>query len=206
LRFRRLDVTLKAEAGWSDAMRMILATTAMIASAALGMPARAQTVAAPTAPAAISSPNPAEVATPEAIVETLYKVISGPAGPRDWPKLRGLTVPGASFIVAGARDGAAKVRMLSVEDYVATAGKAMATQGFYEHGVIGEVWRYAHIAAVTSPYASRHAPGDTPFARGINHVQLLYDGKRWWVVSIYWEGESAAFPLPPQADSMLKAK
>lgn len=183
-------------------MRMTL-MAAMTASAALCAPAMAQPVAAPVA---ISTPDPAEVATPEAIVETLYKVISGPAGPRDWPKLRGLAVPGASFIVAGAKDGVAKVRMLSVEDYVASAGKAMAAQGFYEHGVIGEVWRYAHIATVTSPYASRHAPGDTPFARGINHFQLLNDGKRWWVVSIYWEGESAAFPLPPQADAMLRAK
>jgi hypothetical protein len=24
----------------------------------------------------------------------------------------------------------------------------------------------------------------------------MHDGTRWWVVTIYWEGESAEFPLP----------
>jgi len=182
---------------------------AMTAAFGLGAPAMAQTATpAPAAVApAVTAPDPAEVATPEAIVEALYKVISGPAGPRDWPKLRGLAAPGASFMVTGAnKEGVVRTRMLSVEDYVSGAGKAMATQGFYEHGVIGSVWRYAHIATVTSPYESRHAPGEAPFARGINHFQLMFDGKRWWVVSIYWESESAAFPLPPEADAQLKAK
>ena len=35
-----------------------------------------------------------------------------------------------------------------------------------------------------------------PFARGINSFQLLNDGTRWWVVSIYWLGESADHPIP----------
>jgi hypothetical protein len=68
------------------------------------------------------------------------------------------------------------------------------------------VWRYAHIATVTSPYESRHAPDDPPFARGINQFQLMYDGARWWVVSIYWEGETPGNPLPPESVSALRGK
>ena len=157
------------------------------------------------APEAVSPPA-TETASPEAVVQAIYSVISGPAGPRDWAHLRGLMAPGAQFIVAGARPGQpARARYLAVEEYVTGSGKAMATQGFYEHGAIGPIWRYGHIATVTSPYESRHAPGEKPFARGINHFQLINDGARWWVVSIYWEGESPAYPLPPEADALLKA-
>jgi hypothetical protein len=49
---------------------------------------------------------------------------------------------------------------------------------------------------VWSTYESRHAKSEKPFARGINSFQLLFDGTRWWVVTIYWEGEEAAHPLP----------
>jgi hypothetical protein len=32
--------------------------------------------------------------------------------------------------------------------------------------------------------------------RGINSIQLLNDGKRWWIVNIYWMQESEANPIP----------
>lgn len=184
---------------------MRTAALAMIAATALAAAAQAQTSGASTQ-VQITTPTAAETSSPEAIVKALYGVISGPAGPRDWAHMRGLMASGAQFIVAGARAGQpGRVRYLSVEDYVTSAGKAMTAEGFYEHGVIGPVWRYAHIATVTSPYESRHEPGGAPFARGINHYELMNDGARWWIVSIYWEGETPAFPLPGDAEALLKA-
>jgi hypothetical protein len=32
--------------------------------------------------------------------------------------------------------------------------------------------------------------------RGINSIQLFYDGHRWWIVSIYWQHESPQHPVP----------
>jgi len=32
--------------------------------------------------------------------------------------------------------------------------------------------------------------------RGINSIQLMHDGRRWWVVSIFWEPESPPTPIP----------
>jgi hypothetical protein len=57
-----------------------------------------------------------------------------------------------------------------------------------------------------SPYESRHAEGEPPFQRGVNHFQLTSDGKRWFIESIIWEGESATFPLPADAAAALKAR
>ena len=37
---------------------------------------------------------------------------------------------------------------------------------------------------------------EKPFARGINNFQMIHDGKRWWIVSIYWKAEDAEHPIP----------
>jgi hypothetical protein len=34
--------------------------------------------------------------------------------------------------------------------------------------------------------------------RGINSFQLFNDGKRWWILSIYWQHESAEHGIPQQ--------
>jgi hypothetical protein len=39
--------------------------------------------------------------------------------------------------------------------------------------------------------------------RGINSIQLLNDGKRWWIMTIYWQGETPETPLPKE---YLKSK
>jgi hypothetical protein len=154
------------------------------------------------------SARPADVASPEAIIQSVYAVISGPLGaPRDWARLRSLVTPGAIFAVtATGTSGALRTHVLSVDEFISGLNKAFATMGFYEHGVVSPIWRYAHIAAASSPYESRHAPGEMPYQRGINTFQLSYDGSRWWIVSVAWEGETPAFPLPPGADAMLRDK
>jgi hypothetical protein len=68
---------------------------------------------------------------------------------------------------------------------------------FYEIELARRVERYGHIAQVFSTYESRSALDDEqPFARGINSIQLMHDGERWWVMSIMWDSESEGQPLP----------
>ena len=61
--------------------------------------------------------------------------------------------------------------------------------------IVSRVQTFGNVAQVFSSYESRHAPGEAPFARGINSFQLVYDGKRWWVVSILWDEERPDNPL-----------
>ena len=50
---------------------------------------------------------------------------------------------------------------------------------------------------VWPPYESRHDADDPePFMRGINSIQLFYDGNRWWIVNIFWQQESVEDPIP----------
>jgi hypothetical protein len=69
--------------------------------------------------------------------------------------------------------------------------------GFFEKDLARRTERFGNIAHVFSTYESRHSASDPkPFARGINSFQLLNDGKRWWIVTIYWEEESPNNPIP----------
>lgn len=150
-------------------------------------------------PSAAASPqaNPSDVDSVEHIVAAAYDSISGPAGPRNWDRLRSLFYPDARLIPS-RRDNAGKVGAspLSVEQYIERGKQYFDKEGFYEASVANRIEIWDHIADVWSTYESRHARGEKPFARGINSFQLLYDGTRWWVVTIYWEGEDPGHPLP----------
>jgi hypothetical protein len=48
-----------------------------------------------------------------------------------------------------------------------------------------------------STYESLHALSDEkPFDRGINSIQLMCDGTRWWVMNIVWQSETPERTIP----------
>ena len=152
-----------------------------------------------TAQDAPPAANPADVASIEAIVGALYDVISGPAGKaRDWNRLRSLFMPGARLIPTGRRPtGEYGGRALTVEEYIQRAAPVMEKEGFFERGIANRVEQFGQIAHVFSTYeARRKAEEAKPFLRGINSIQLLNDGKRWWVVTVFWQAEDDKTPLP----------
>ena len=149
-------------------------------------------------PAAPPPANPADVATIDSTIAALYDVISGPAGKRNWDRFRSLFVPGARLIPTGPRQtGEVGARVLTVEDYVQRGGPVFEKEGFFEREVARRTETFGNIAHLFSTYESRHAKDDAkPFQRGINSIQLMNDGKRWWVVTIFWQGENEKNPLP----------
>jgi len=73
----------------------------------------------------------------------------------------------------------------------------MEKEGFFEKEIARRADIYGNIAQIFSTYASFHKLDDKePFIRGINSFQLLFDGKRWWVMTIYWQGETKEVPIP----------
>ncbi len=149
-----------------------------------------------------SEANPSDVSSIDAIIAATYDVISGPAGKkRDWDRERSLFISGARLIPtaveAGRNDVDLAPQILDIEGYIARAESFFAGQGFYEKEIARRTEQFGHIAHVWSTYESRHNPDDPePFMRGINSIQLFNDGSRWWIVSIYWQHESAVHPLP----------
>jgi hypothetical protein len=158
--------------------------------------------AIPTSASNIPEANPSDIASIDAIVTAAYEVISGPADKkRDWDRERSLFLSGARLIPtaveAGRNDVDLAPQMLGVEDYIARVEPLIEKKGFYEKEIARRVEQFGQIAHVWSTYESRHDLSDPePFMRGINSIQLFNDGKRWWIVSIYWQHESAQHPLP----------
>jgi hypothetical protein len=150
--------------------------------------------------------RPEDVASMDAILAALYDVISGPAGKkRDWNRMRSLFITEGRLMAVGPRkDGGYGYRVMDVEGYIKSSGDYLEKNGFFEREVSRVVEQFGQIAHVFSTYESRHKMEDAkPFMRGINSIQLMNDGKRWWIVSVYWEGESTTNPLP---EKYLKSK
>ena len=161
--------------------------------------------------------NPADVESIDAIIHAAYDAISGPAGKkRDWERERSLFLPGARLIptakkvtndppspdfgvagewrVTSSEENAPQ--MLDVEGYIARVEPYFRENGFYEREIARRTEQFGDIAHVWSTYESRHDPSDAePFMRGINSIQLFYDGSRWWIVTIYWQHEGGKHRL-----------
>ena len=165
----------------------------MLGQVATGAPA-ATPAAAPT-PAA----RPADVASEDAIIAALYDVISGPAGQkRDWARFRSLFIPEARLIVARARrpEGPVPPLVMTAEQYIAGPGKTLEA-GFFEREISRISETFGGVTHRFSTYESRaRAEDPQPFARGINSIQLLNDGQRWWVVTVFWDSERPNNPIP----------
>jgi len=149
-----------------------------------------------------SNTNLADVTSIDAIITAAYDVISGPAGEkRDWERERSLYYPGARLIPTakpGANDGLAP-QMLDVDGFIARVEPYFAEHGFFEKEIARRTEQFGHIAQVWSTYESRYNADDPePFMRGINSIQLFYDGNRWWIVNIFWQQESAQDPVPEE--------
>jgi len=161
-------------------------------------PATPSTTPAPAAGPSTPTANPADVASVDSIIAAVYDVISGPAGKkRDWDRMKSLFIPGARLIPTGPRQaGGYGSRVLTVDEYAERAGGFFEKEGFYEREAARKTEEFGQIVHVFSTYESRHAPDAKPFQRGINSIQLMNDGTRWWIVTIFWQGEDDKHPLP----------
>lgn len=157
----------------------------------------------PVPPSQVKEARPEDVGSIDAIVAALYDVISGPVGQkRDWDRMRSLFAPEARMATTvKRRDGTVGKRSFTVEEYIAQNAKPMEEGGFFEKEITKHVDQYGQIAQVFSSYESRRTLSEEkPFARGINSLSLWNDGKRWWVLSIIWQGETPDNPLPAKFD------
>ena len=164
---------------------------------ALATPTLANQSASPNATLSdkVPAPKPDDVKSIDAILFAVYDVISGPAGDRNWDRFRSLFIPGGRLTSAQkSKDGSFFVE--DVEGYARGAGDYFKAHAFFERSINNRVERFGNMAQVFSSYESRNAPNEKPFARGINSFQLFYDGQRWWIVSILWDEETPAMPLP----------
>jgi hypothetical protein len=185
-------------------------TLSLLLSAGLSFGVSAQTADASkmiqqASPVVVSSPaaRAADVKSIDGIVAALYDVISGGIGqPRDWNRMRSLFIPEARIMAIGPKRDSKDfaLRILSVSDYIASSGPVLIETGFREKELSRKTEQWGELAQVFTTYETV-TEKDKAVKRGINSVQLMHDGTRWWIISLLFEAERANLTLP---DDYLK--
>lgn len=141
----------------------------------------------------------AEVCLPSTTLEELTKAlddaVSGP-GNKDRTCLRQLVLPDARLTpIRKTESGGFEPRMLTLDDWINAVAKR-GSDAFYERQVKVRAESYGHFAHLWSTYAIRPTPDGKAEVTGINSVQAVFDGARWRVLSILWELDTTAGPVP----------
>lgn len=154
-------------------------------------------------PAAMAAADSASV---DAILAALYASVSHPDGVEpDWPRMRNIFLP-VGMLIPPKRPNEDMFTVLDVDgfrDRVRKAAAASKQKGestaFFEKEVARRLDCFGNVCHAFSTYEARRAPSDEkPFTSGINSIQLLNDGQRWWVASIVWDTERANNPIPAE--------
>ncbi len=137
-----------------------------------------------------------EAGTIDSLMKNLYGFISGPAGPRDVAKIRALFHPECRFTISAHKaDGSSVHRNLSVEEFLQRAVPNWE-KGFIEQEAKRDVVQWGNMAGVWTRYETTFGEGMKEHMRGINSLQLQFDGARWWVMGLQFQNEDAQFKLP----------
>ena len=127
-----------------------------------------------------------------AVIDEMYAMISGPAGPRDWSRQANCFLPEARQVRTWVDDQGRPQRLsMSLDDYAANTTPFFAENDFYEIETKRRIDLFGNIAHVWSAYEARRSPGDAqPERRGINSIQLFRDPEQGWrIIHMIWDNE-----------------
>ncbi|MEM1323752.1 MAG: alpha/beta hydrolase [Bacteroidota bacterium] len=139
--------------------------------------------------------DPATFATIDPLIDTLYAVISGPAGERDWLLFQSLFYPHARLGYTWIEEGEEKFRSFDPEFYVVFHRPIFQENAFYEQEIDRKINQYGGVAQVFTSYQFGFKPGEI-VQRGINSIQLIRENNRWYITQLFWQAESKELPLP----------
>ena len=139
-----------------------------------------------------------DVETIDGLLAAFYEIISGGAGVmRDWDRDETLFLPDSRRVAAKVENGKPSVRVMSHEQFIERTNPLVAG-GFFEKEIHRVVHRFGNIAHVLSTYESRRTEDGPVFTRGVNSIDLFWDGSRWWIASAVWDSERPGEPLPKE--------
>ena len=124
----------------------------------------------------------------ETILRRLYEVISFPAGGApDWQGMRGVFSPWAR-ITRVTPEGVDALELGTFEAMFTEMLESGFVTSFHEEELSRRVEVFGSVAHVLSVYETKRLPeAQSALSRGINSIQLLWDGVRWAVVSLVWD-------------------
>ena len=125
-----------------------------------------------------------------AVIDEMYAMISGPAGPRDWSRQDNCFLPEARQVRTWVDEqGRPQKLSMSLDEYRENTTPFFDETPFYEVETSRRIDRFGNIAHVWSGYEARHALDDAePERRGINSIQLFnHPDHGWRIIHMIWD-------------------
>jgi hypothetical protein len=158
----------------------------------------------------VLAPRPEDVSSIDGLMRAFYAVVNvRPNEPRQWGRDRTLYRPGTRFLATSTGKDGRPV----IEDWdhtqLVSATEPLVQRGFAEREIYRRTRVYGHMAHVDSSYETElAAPGGVLRSRGVNSIEMVHDGQRWWIAAVMWMTESPQAPIPlellPPAQALSK--
>ena len=127
-----------------------------------------------------------------AVIDEMYDMISGPAGPRDWSRQDNCFLPEARQVRTWVDEqGNPAMLAMGLDDYAANVTPFFMENPFFEVETSRRIDLFGNMAHVWSNYEARTSLDDAePERRGINSIQLFrHPGEGWKIISMIWDNE-----------------
>ena len=127
-----------------------------------------------------------------AVLDEMYDMISGPAGPRDWSRQRNSFLPEARQVRTWVDErGRPQCLMMGLDDYADNVTPFFAANDFYEIETARRIDVFGNMAHAWSHYEARRSPDDSDVERrGINSIQLFRHAEHGWrIIHMIWDNE-----------------
>lgn len=139
----------------------------------------------------------------DGLVKALYQGIS--FAPRKQPeyKMLELLFHSNALVTPPKGDTGGVLTPMTARQFITSFDKSLKSEGLIELGATEEeVGRqtlvFQRTALVASSYHFTVSGSDTPVARGVNSLQLVFDQDRWWILSLAWDRPKQGEPLAIQ--------
>ena len=139
--------------------------------------------------------------TPEGLIRALYDMVSFDPGPEpDWEMFRDVFLEEA--IIVFSPRGSRPMRPMTVDGFIKDwqefyRDAELTDKGFYETIAGLEVTQFgglAHAFVIFEPQVGKELPERQ--IRGLDSVELSWDGERWWVAAITTDFEGPGQTIP----------
>lgn len=126
------------------------------------------------------------------VIDEMYDMISGPAGPRDWARQRNCFLPNSRQVRTWVDDdGKPAMLAMGPDEYRDNVAPFFLANPFYEIETSRRIDVFGNMAHVWSHYEARTAPDDAAVERrGVNSIQLFRHPELGWrIIHMIWDNE-----------------
>lgn len=139
-----------------------------------------------------------EVGSLDGIIKAYYDVVTVKKGEKiSYVRDSLLHVPNASVgMVLKDKSGKLELKLITLKEFHKNSDAMLEKEGFYEKEISRKVENFGAIYHVWSTYEAKHVADGPVLEKGINSIQLFFDGTRFWILSWIFDNETNGQIIP----------